>query len=59
MAPIDAQLSPASCTGLLNLSVVLADVGLVVDFSDHWQRDMKAQCKGKPQRERGKQLGLS
>jgi hypothetical protein len=43
----------------LRLSVLVTDVGLAVGFSDHGQRDKKAQCKGKPQREGGEQLGLS
>jgi hypothetical protein len=57
VALIDAQWSPASCSSLLNQLVLLADVGLVVGFSGRWHTE--AQCKGKPQPERGKQLGLS
>jgi hypothetical protein len=43
----------------LRLSVLVTDVGLAVGFSDYWNWETEAQCKGKPQREGGEQLGLS
>ena len=43
----------------LRLSVLVTNVGLSVGFSDHWNWETEAQCKGKPQHEGGEQLGLS
>ena len=41
----------------LRLSVLVTNVGLAVGFSDHWNWETEAQCKGKPQHERGETAG--
>jgi hypothetical protein len=41
----------------LRLSVLVTNVGLAVGFSDHWNWETEAQCKGRPQHERGETAG--